>query len=189
MAKTNWKGSTLLGPLPPVMVSCGTLDAPNIITVAWTGIVNSHPPRTYISLRPQRHSYGIIKQSGEFTVNLTTASLVRAADFCGIYTGAKMDKFARCGLTPEPGLEVSCPAIAESPLSLECRVFQTVELGTHEMFLADILSVRADESLLDESGKLCLERANLAAFAHGEYFSLGKKIGKFGFSATKKKRK
>ena len=188
MAKTQWKGSTLLAPLPPIMVSCGTMEHSNILTVAWTGIINTQPPRTYISVRPSRHSYAIIKESGEFTLNLTPASLVRAADFCGIYTGAKVDKFARCGLTREPGLAVACPAIAESPLSLECRVAQIIPLGTHDMFLADIVSVRADESLLDKQGKLCLERARLAAFAHGEYFALGEKLGSFGFSAAKKKR-
>lgn len=189
MAKLSWKGSTLLGPLPPVMVSCGTMEQSNIITVAWTGIINTHPPRTYISLRPNRYSYDIIKQSGEFTLNLTPASLVRAADFCGMYTGAKVNKFERCRLTREPGEMVACPAIAESPISLECRVTQIIPLGTHDMFLADIVGVRADEKLLDESGRLCIERADLAAFAHGEYFALGKSLGRFGFSAVKKKKK
>jgi flavin reductase (DIM6/NTAB) family NADH-FMN oxidoreductase RutF len=188
MAKINWKGSTLLGPLPPVMVSCGTMEESNIITVAWTGILNTHPPKTYVSIRPQRHSYKIIKESGEFTLNLTPAHLIRAADYCGMYTGAKVDKFAKCGLTKEEGSEVACPSIAECPLSLECRVTDIVPLGTHDMFIADIVSVRADEKLLDEKGKLCMERADLAAFAHGEYFALGKKIGQFGFSAVKKKK-
>jgi flavin reductase (DIM6/NTAB) family NADH-FMN oxidoreductase RutF len=188
MAKINWKGSTLLGPLPTVMVSCGTMEKSNIITVAWTGILNTHPPKTYISVRPQRHSYQMIKQSGEFTLNLTPARLVRAADYCGMYTGAKVDKFAKCGLTKEQGHEVACPSIAECPLSLECRVSDVIPLGTHDMFIADIVSVRADETLLDESGKLCMERADLAAFTHGEYFALGKKIGKFGFWTAKKKK-
>ena len=189
MAKVQWKGSTLLGPLPPVMVSCGTMEESNIITVAWTGILNTHPAKTYVSIRPQRHSYKIIKERGEFTLNLTPACLIRAADYCGMYTGAKVDKFAKCNLTKEEGYEVSCPSIAECPLSLECRVTDVVPLGTHDMFVADIVAVRADEALLDETGKLCMERADLAAFAHGEYFSLGKKIGKFGFSAVKKKKK
>ena len=188
MAKIQWKGSTLLGPLPPVMVSCGTMEESNIITVAWTGILNTHPPKTYVSIRPQRHSYHIIKESGEFTLNLTPARLIRAADYCGMYTGAKVDKFAKCGLTKEEGSEVACPSIAECPLSLECRVTDIIPLGTHDMFIADIVSVRADEALLDENGKLCMERADLAAFAHGEYFALGKKIGQFGFSAVKKKK-
>ena len=189
MAKINWKGSTLLGPLPTVMVSCGNMEKSNIITVAWTGVLNTHPPKAYISVRPQRYSYGIIKESGEFTLNLVPASLVRTADYCGMYTGAKVDKFAKCGLTKEEGHAVSCPSIAECPLSLECRVTEIVPLGTHDMFIADIVSVRADEGLLDESGKLCMERADLTAFAHGEYFALGRKVGKFGFSAVKKKKK
>jgi flavin reductase (DIM6/NTAB) family NADH-FMN oxidoreductase RutF len=188
MAKVNWKGSTLLGPLPTVMVSCGSMEKSNIITVAWTGVLNTHPPKAYVSIRPQRHSYQIIKESGEFTLNLVPATLVRTADYCGMYTGAKVDKFAKCNLTKEEGFEVACPSIAECPLSLECRVTDIVPLGTHDMFIADIVSVRADETLLDESGKLCMERADLAAFTHGEYFALGKKIGKFGFSTAKKKK-
>ncbi|MBQ7338957.1 MAG: flavin reductase family protein [Clostridia bacterium] len=189
MSKIHWKGSTLLAPLPPMMVSCGTQEKPNIITVAWTGITNTVPPKTYISVRPQRHSYAIIKESGEFTVNLTPAHLVRQADFCGMYTGAKVDKFKRCGLTPEQGVNVECPSIAECPISLECRVTDVIPLGSHDMFLADIVTVSVDEMLLDANGKLCLERANLAAFAHGEYYAVGKKIAKFGFSAVKKKKK
>ena len=189
MAKINWKGSTLLGPLPTVMVSCGTMEKSNIITVAWTGILNTHPAKAYVSVRPGRYSYGIIKESGEFTLNLVPASLVRTADYCGMYTGAKVDKFEKCNLTKEEGFAVSCPSIGECPLSLECKVTDIVPLGTHDMFIADIVSVRADEALLDESGKLCMERADLTAFAHGEYFALGKKVGKFGFSAVKKKKK
>lgn len=189
MAKVSWKGGALIAPLPPVMVSCGKDDNKNIVTVAWTGIINTIPPKTYISLRPSRHSYGIIKESGEFVINLTPASLVRAADFSGMYTGAKKDKFKECSLTPEECEYVSCPAIAECPLSLECKVSEIIPLGTHDMFLADIVGVRVDESLLDKNGKLCIERADLAAYAHGEYFALGRKLGKFGFSAVKKKKK
>lgn len=189
MAKVSWKGGALIAPLPPVMVSCGRDDNKNIVTVAWTGIINTIPPKTYISLRPSRHSYGIIKESGEFVINLTPASLVRAADFSGMYTGAKKDKFKECALTPEECEHVTCPAIAECPLSLECKVSEVIPLGTHDMFLADIVGVRVDESLLDKNGKLCIERADLAAYAHGEYFALGKKLGKFGFSAVKKKKK
>lgn len=188
MAKIHWKGSTLLAPLPPMMVSCGDMEKPNIITVAWTGILNTIPPKTYISVRPQRYSYNLIKESGVFTINLTPTQLIRAADFCGMYTGAKVDKFQRCNLTPEAGVNVSCPSIAECPISLECRVSDIVSLGTHDMFIADIVTVSVDEGLLDEKGKLCLERAKLAAFAHGEYYEVGKSIGKFGFSAVKKKK-
>ena len=188
MAKVNWKGGALIAPLPPVMVSCGSMEKANVITVAWTGIINTIPPKTYISVRPSRHSYGLIKESGEFTINLTPASLIRSADYCGIYTGAKVDKFEKCGFTKEEGDKVSCPSIAESPLRLECKVTEIIPLGTHDMFLADIVSVGVDESLLDEKGALHLDRAGLAAFAHGEYFELGKKIGSFGFSVRKKKK-
>ena len=187
MSKVAWKGGALLGPLPPVMVSCGSGETDNIITVAWTGITCTHPPKTYISIRPSRHSYPIIRETGEFVINLAPASLVRAVDYCGIYTGAKVDKFEKCGLTRAPAQAVQCPLIAESPLSLECRVTDVIPLGSHDMFLADIVAVDVEDSLLDERGALCLSRAELVAFAHGEYFALGDKLGKFGFSAAKKK--
>lgn len=186
MAKQCWRGGALIAPVPPVMVSCGTPEAPNIITIAWTGITNTVPPKTYISVRPQRHSHALIRESGEFVINLASADMIRAVDYCGIYTGAKVNKFERCHLTPAPATAVSCPMIAQSPLSLECRVTDIIPLGSHDMFLADILHVHVDETLLDEQGKLHLERAHLAAFAHGEYFELGRKIGTFGFSAAKK---
>ena len=189
MAKLKWRGGALTSPVPPCMVSCGTMEKSNIITVAWTGITNTVPPKTYISVRPSRHSYNIIKESGEFAVNLTSVELVKKADYCGVYTGAKVDKFAKCGLTKEEASEISCPIIAESPLSLECRVTDVIELGSHHMFLADIVAIDVDEALLDQKGKLCLEKANLCAFAHGEYFSLGEKLGYFGFSTKKKKKR
>ena len=189
MAKSTWKPSALLGPLPPVLVSCGSMERSNLITIAWTGIVNTIPPMTYISVRPERYSYPIIKDSGEFVINLTTAALCRAADFCGARTGAKWDKFDACGLTKEKVSQLSCPAVAESPLNLECRVQDILPLGSHHLFLAEIAAVNVEDSLLDENGKLCLDRAGLAAFAHGEYFELGKRIGTFGFSVRKKKKK
>lgn len=188
MAKIKWRGGALIAPLPPVMVTSGDMDISNIMTVGWTGITNTIPPKTYISVRPKRHSYNIIKESGEFVINLTPASLVKAADYCGIYTGAKVDKFAKCNLTKEEATEVKAPLIAECPLALECRVTDIISLGSHDMFLADIVAVDVDENLLDKEGKLHIDRAGLAAYAHGEYFELGKKIGKFGFSATKKKK-
>ncbi len=188
MSKTEWRGGALIAPLPPAMISCGTMEASNIITVAWTGILNTVPPKTYISVRSRRYSYNIIKESGEFVINLTTEELIRAADFCGMYTGAKVDKFAKCNLTKEEVSGFSCPMIAESPLSLACRVTDIVPLGSHDMFMADIVSVHVDESLIGADGKLRLEKAHLAAFAHGEYFALGKKLGYFGFSAAKKKK-
>lgn len=188
MAKIKWRGGALTAPTPPVMVSCGTMEKSNIITVAWTGIINTVPPKTYISVRPSRYSYNLIKESGEFVVNLTTAELIKKADFCGIYTGAKVDKFSKCGFDKEEASEVSCPVIAQSPLSLECKVTEVIELGSHHMFLADIVAVDVDETLVDAKGKLHLDRAHLAAFAHGEYFELGRKIGYFGFSADKKRK-
>ena len=189
MSKAVWKGGTLLGPLPPTMVTCGDMENSNIITVAWTGIVNSDPPVTYISVRPQRYSYGLIKESGEFVINLTPSPLVKWADYLGVYTGRKIDKFKKSGLTKERASAVSCPLIAECPLSIECRVREVVPLGTHDMFIADIVAVDVDEELIDKAGKLHLERADLAAYLHGEYYSLGKKIGKFGFSVAKTRRK
>jgi len=186
MSKVKWKGGAMLAPIPPVMVSCGTMEESNVLTVAWTGIINTIPPKTYISLRPSRHSYSIIKESGEFAINLTTASLIRAADYCGIHTGRKVDKFKKCILTKEAASELSCPIIAESPLVLECKVTDIVKIGTHDMFIADIVAVDAEESLIDASGKLHIEKADLAAFAHGAYFGLGKKLGDFGFSVRKK---
>ena len=189
MKKVSWKGGALLAPMPPVMVSCGTHEESNIITIAWTGILNTHPPMTYISVRPSRHSYGIIKESGEFAINLTSADLVKKADYCGIYTGKKVDKFEKCGFTKQEASVVSCPIIEECPLTLECKVKEIVPLGTHDMFIAEIVAIDVAEDLLDEQGKLHLERARLAAFAHGEYFEVGKKIGTFGFSVKKKKPK
>ena len=186
MAKITWRGGALIAPVPPAMISCGTMEESNIITVAWTGILNTHPPRVSVASRPTRHSYGIIKERGEFVINLTPARLIRECDYCGIYTGAKVDKFAKTGLHKTPATAVAAPLIEECPLALECKVLDIIPQGTHDLFLAEIVAVDADESVLDESGKLCLDRAGLAAFAHGEYFALGEKIGKFGFSAAKK---
>ena len=188
MSKVNWKGGALLGPLPAVMVSCGTMEKANIITVAWTGIVSTIPPRAYISVRPTRHSYNIIKESGEFVINLTPRSLCETCDYCGIVTGRCVDKVKKCGFVLEKSEQVAAPRIAQSPLSLECRVFDVIPLGSHDMFLCDILSVAVDESLIDGKGKLRLDRADLVAFAHGEYYALSQVIGKFGFSVADKKK-
>ena len=144
MAKQLWKGGTLLAPVPPVMVSCGTMDHPNILTIGWTGILNTKPPRTYISVRPERFSYPIIQESGEFVLNLTPVSLVRAADLCGVRSGRELDKFQHLGLTPLPASQVSAPIIAQCPVNIECRVFQQIPLGSHDMFLADIVAVQVD---------------------------------------------
>ena len=188
MAKTKWRGGTLLSPVPPALVTCSDGEHDNVLTIAWTGIVNSDPPKTYISVRPSRYSHEIIRKSGVFAINLTTKDLVRAADWCGVFTGAKVDKFERCKLTKEPANEIDCPILAESPLARECRVTDVVSLGSHDMFLADIVAVDVDDSLLDEIGKLHLERAGLVAYAHGDYYELGKKLGKFGYSVAKKKK-
>ncbi len=187
MAKLQWKGGAMLSPLPAVMVSCQRDgERPNIVTVAWTGIICTDPPKVYISLRPSRHSYSIIRESGEFVINLTPAALARAADSCGVFTGRKVDKFERFSLHAEPSFTVSAPGIAESPLSLECRVFDELPLGTHNMILADVTAVAVDDSLINKDGRLCLERAGLCAYSHGEYFELGRRIGSFGFSVKKK---
>ena len=189
MSKIKWKGGALLSPVPPAMVTCSDGEHDNIITIAWTGIVNTVPPKTYISVRPSRYSHKIIKESGVFAINLTTKSLVRHADWCGVYTGAKVDKFQKCGLNREAATEIACPLIAESPLSLECRVTDIIPMGSHDMFLADIVAVDVDEALVDGNGKLHLERADIVAYAHGDYFELGKRLGSFGYSVAKKKKK
>ncbi len=188
MKKQVWKGTVLTSPVPPVMVSCGDMESSNIITVAWTGTVNTKPPMTYISLRPTRHSYGIIKEKGEFVINLTPTSLIKKADYCGVYTGKKVNKFEKCGFTKSEASAVSAPLIDECPINLECKVKDIIPLGTHDMFLAEIVAVNVDESLIDESGKLHLERAELTAFAHGDYYSLGKKLAPFGISVQNKKK-
>ena len=187
MARQNFKAGTLLAPLPAVMVSVGDMENSNIITIGWTGILSSDPARTYVSVRPSRHSHKMISESGEFVINLTTEELARATDYCGVYTGAKVDKFEKCNLTKIESNCVKAPTIAESPLSLECRVFQVINSGTHDIFMADILNVSCRDELLDEKGRICFERAGLIAYSHGEYFSLGKKVGRFGYSTDKKR--
>ena len=188
MAKVTWPGGTLLAPVPAVIVTSGTMEKPNAATVAWTGIVCSEPPMTYISLRKSRHSHKIISETGEFAINLTTGSLARATDACGVYTGTKMNKIKAYSLTPEKASHILCPTLAQSPVSLECKVVEIKELGTHDMFLVKIVAVDVDENYIDEKGKLDLKKANLLAYAHGDYVQLGKKIGSFGFSVKKKKK-
>lgn len=186
LQKREMKGSTLLGPLPSVMVSCGTLRAPNIITVAWTGIANSQPPVTYVSIRPERYSHRLIREGGCFVINLTPRSLIRACDFCGIYTGAKVNKFERLGLTPVPSPYVEAPMIGESPVSLSCRVREVISLGSHDLFLADVVGISAAECLFDETGKLHMDRADPTLSMHGAYYSVGACLGKLGHSTDKK---
>jgi len=187
MEKISWQGGALIAPIPAVMVSCGDFEKSNIITVAWCGITNTVPPKTYISVRPSRYSYDIIKQNGEFVINLVPSTLAKTADFCGIYTGKKVDKFEKCGLTKEKASKVNVPLIGECPISIECKVTDIIPLGSHHMFLADILAVNVEKRLLD-GDKLCINRAHLCAFAHGEYYKLGERIGKFGFSVKNKRK-
>ena len=189
MARINFKAGTLEAPLPAVMVSVGDMEKSNILTIAWTGILSSEPPRTYISVRPSRFSHKIIKERGEFVINLTNEALARATDYAGIYTGAKVDKFEKCGLTKMKSEIVAAPTIAEAPIALECKVFDVIESGTHDIFMADIVNVSCDEGIIDEKDKICFDKARLIAYSHGEYYALGKKLGRFGFSTDKNKRR
>ena len=189
MGKTIWKPGTFIYPIPAVMVSCGTMEKSNIITVAWTGILNTNPAIVYISVRPTRYSYNLIKEQGEFVINLTTKDLVRATDWCGVKTGAKVDKFKEMKLHKEKAIFVQCPLIKESPVSVECKVKEIKELGSHHLFVADVLSIDADEKYIDEKGAFDISKCDLIAYANGGYYSLGKKLGKFGFSVQKKKKK
>ncbi len=175
-------------PLPAVLVSCGTQESSNLITVAWTGILCTDPAMCYISIRPERHSYSIIADRMEFTINLTTAAMARAADWCGVRSGREFDKWKETGLTPSKGKMVACPYVEESPLSIECRVRQRMLLGSHEMFIAEVLDLIADEKYIDpQSGKFDLEASGLIAYSHGGYYPLGERIGGFGWSVKKKK--
>lgn len=186
--KINSKPGPLMAPLPTVMVSCGDMDKSNIITIAWTGIVNSNPPMTYVSLQRSRHSYEIIKERGEFVINVTTEELVKAMDFCGVKSGRDVDKFRERGLHKEDADEVACPLIAESPVNLECKVVEVKELGSHVMFLAEIVAVHIDEKYVDEKGAYDYGKMGLVGFTHGKYYKLqSKPLGFFGFSIMKKK--
>ena len=178
----------LTAPLPPVMVTVGDMENANILTVAWTGILATVPPKTYISVRPSRHSYGILKEKGEFVINLPTVKQAKEVDFVGIYTGKKLDKFEKTGFTKEKSEKVAPPTIAECPVALECRVTEILPMGSHDVFIADIVSVSCKEELFDREGKMHFERAGLLAYAHGEYFALGEKVGRFGFSTDKAKK-
>ena len=180
--------STILNPVPVVMVSCSgkeTAAKPNIMTVAWAGTVNSEPPMVSVSIRKSRYSHKLISETGEFVINLVSKSLCKACDYCGVRSGADEDKFAKCGLTPvkADGLEYAY-AIKEAPVSISCRVKSVTELGSHDMFIGEIVAVTADSYLMDDKGRLCLDNANLVAYNHGEYFLLGEKLGFFGYSVA-----
>lgn len=179
----------LLAPVPVVLISCGTVEKPNVFTVAWAGTVCTHPPMISISVRPGRFSYPLIKESGEFVLNLPSASMARAVDLCGVKSGREVNKFALCGLTAVPAAGVSAPAVEECPVRFSSKVKSVTPLGTHDLFLAEIVSIEADEALFEENGRLALEKADLLAYSHGEYYTLGKKVGSFGFSVRKKKKR
>lgn len=189
MSKISWRPGTMIYPLPAALVTCGgNPEEWNMLTVAWTGTICSDPAMCYISVRPERHSYPIIKRRMEFTINLTTADMARATDWAGVRSGKDHDKWKETGLTPLPGEKVSSPTIAESPLAIECRVKSILSLGSHDMFIADVLNVRADDRYIDpETGKFSLQAAGIMAYCHGNYFRLGDIIGKFGFSVQKRK--
>lgn len=188
MSRADWRPGNMLYPLPAVMVSVADGNGrPNIFTVAWTGTVCSNPPMVSISVRPERYSYHCIEETGEFVINLTTKKLTYAADFCGVKSGRDVDKFREMRLTPISGREVKAPLIAESPVCLECRVKQTITLGSHTMFVADVVSVSIDEAYLDSENRFHLDRAEPIVYSHGTYFGLGDAIGKFGYSVAKRK--
>ena len=188
MAKVTWKPGTFIYPIPPVMVSCGTMEKSNIITVAWTGVINSNPAMVYISVRPSRYSYNLIKDQGEFVINLTTKDLVRATDWCGVKTGAKVDKFKEMNLHKEKANFGKCPMIQESPVYIECRVKETKELGSHTMFIAEVLAINTDKKYIDKNGAFDISKCNLISYQNGGYYTSGKKLGKFGYSVQKKKK-
>ncbi len=187
MKKQEWKPGNMLYPVPAVMVSCGREnEKPNIITVAWTGTICSDPVMVSISVRPERYSYDIIRETGEFVINLTTKELTKATDWCGVKSGREMDKFEEMKLTAAQANHLKyAPIIAESPVNLECKVKEVKELGSHHMFIAEVVGVQVSEKYMDESGKFELNSTELVAYSHGEYFVLGEKIGKFGYSVKK----
>lgn len=179
----------MLYPVPAVMVSCQREgEKPNIITIAWAGTVNTNPPMVSVSIRPSRYSYEIIKETGEFVINLTTEKLVRAADYCGVKSGRDVDKFEILKLTPCKSQTVKAPGIAESPVNIECRVKEIKPLGSHDLFLAEVVHVGVEDRYMDESGKFCLNKTGLAVYSHGEYFGLGESLGTFGYSVRRRKK-
>ena len=191
MAKIEWKPGNMLYPLPAVMVSCGTKSEDyNIITVSWTGTINTDPPMVSISIRKERHSFKIIKEAGEFVINLTTEEIVKAADWCGVKSGRDFDKFKEMKLTAVSASKIKTPLIAESPVNIECKVSQIIELGTHHMFLAKVVAVNVEERFLDkQTNKFDLRQTNPIAYLHGSYYALGENLGRFGFSVRKRKEK
>lgn len=187
MAKINFKPGNMLYPLPAVLVSCGDIDGiSNLFTVAWAGTICTNPPMLSISVRPERYSYHLIRESGEFVVNLTTESMAYATDFCGVQSGRDVDKWKTCKLTKERGDTVKCPMVQQSPVNIECKVEEVKELGSHHMFIARVTGVHAEEAFMDEKGTFHLNESGLLAYSHGTYLSLGKALGTFGYSIRKK---
>jgi flavin reductase (DIM6/NTAB) family NADH-FMN oxidoreductase RutF len=186
--KQSWKPGNVLSPAPPVLVSCGGTRGwkPNLITIAWAGNVCSEPPMLSISVRPERYSYEIIKTTREFVVNVPSLRQARAVDWCGVVSGRNEEKFAGARLTPAHALKVGSPIVLECPLNIECRVRQSVKLGSHTMFVAEVIAVQVSSALIDARGRLCLEKGGLLAYAHGAYFALGRSVGRFGFSVRKR---
>jgi flavin reductase (DIM6/NTAB) family NADH-FMN oxidoreductase RutF len=189
MAKVAWKAGTMLAPLPPALISCGTLQKPNAMTAAWSGIICTEPTLVYVSIRPSRFSNELIRKSGEFVINVPTVEMAKAVDFCGVKSGRDIDKFKQTGLIAAKSSVVSAPQVEQSPISLECKVKEIKSFGTHDMFLAEVVAVDIDEKYLDKSSALRLDKAGLLAYAHGFYYALGRKIGKFGWSVEKKSTK
>ena len=187
MGKQHWKPGNMLNPVPAVMVSVTDREGKsNIITVAWAGTVCTNPPMVSISVRPSRYSYAILEETGEFVINLTNESLVKACDYCGVVSGRDVDKFKKTGLTPTPMEHISAMGIGESPVNMECRITEKRELGSHTMFIAEVVGVTVDDSYMDETGKFHINESGLVMYSHGEYFALGKKLGKFGYSVKRK---
>ncbi len=190
MAKQFWKPGNLLYPVPAVMVSCGREnETPNIITIAWTASICTSPPMVSISIKPQRYSYRIIKDTKEFVINLTTRDLAYAADFCGVKSGKEVDKFKQLKLTPVKSNRIKAPAILESPVNIECKVIDIKSLGSHDIFMAEVVGIHVDEKYMDKQGKFHLNDTGLVAYSHGEYYELGRKLGKFGYSVQKRAKK
>lgn len=187
MTKITWPAGTMLAPLPPALISSGTVEKPNVMTAAWTGIICTEPTITYVSIRPSRYSHEIISKNKEFVINVPNLALAKATDFCGVKSGRDINKFEKCGITPLACSKVSAPQIKEAPISLECEVIEIKNFGTHDMFLAKVLAVNIDDKYLNEKGALDLKTAGLLAYAHGFYYTLGRQIGKFGFSVEKPK--
>lgn len=189
MSKVLWKPGTFIYPIPAVMVSCGTMENSNIITVAWTGVINTNPSMVYISIRPERYSYDLIKKYREFVINLTTKELARATDWCGCRSGKKYDKFKENNLHKEKSKFVKCPMIKESPVSIECKVKEIKNLGSHHMFIAEVLGINADDKYIDKNGAFDISKCDLISYSNGGYYTQGKKVGKFGYSVQKNRRK